>query len=401
MFPTNSVVLSLRDNDHCKRLRDPGNPHLHHLETLIPFSEAAKLDKGNANLRPPVEKKPLRDMLDTVEESPETFHLKNRGITYLCQRFEFDNSKRHLTVTTPRIPEDLDDDDIETRFGIADGGHSFEVVRRTVKRLAELREIEDWTEPFVRVHFIGSDRSEIQDVERLVEALNTSLQVQEQTIDEFKKEFVDLKNALKKAGFDTDLIAFKENESEKYWDIREILRCLACFLKDRWQYTHPKDMYKSRHKALALFKDPGRRSEFQRLYDVVLDIITLPEFIQAELGSGKILQGRKFGKSKLVKPLKKPLTIPGTTLRKQHKMDLAAVLPMAAAFRELLALRGDRYYWRLDPKRVFRHCGSDLYSLFLSKSGKVRAGSQLAADSDYWGQCANIVLRAKDEILNS
>ncbi len=77
LFPTKVVELNPRDNEHIKRLNDPAEAGLFHLETWLPFSEAAKLDRGNANVRPASErKKPFRDMVDTVENSPSTFHLK-------------------------------------------------------------------------------------------------------------------------------------------------------------------------------------------------------------------------------------------------------------------------------------------------------------------------------------
>lgn len=67
VYPTCTIEVSLRDNDHCKRLKDPIDGQLFHLEVFLPFSEAVKLDKGNANLRPPSEKKkPFQDMVDTV-----------------------------------------------------------------------------------------------------------------------------------------------------------------------------------------------------------------------------------------------------------------------------------------------------------------------------------------------
>jgi hypothetical protein len=43
------------DADHCKRIKDPFDPNLHHLETLLPFSEVNKLVSGNANVRKPKE----------------------------------------------------------------------------------------------------------------------------------------------------------------------------------------------------------------------------------------------------------------------------------------------------------------------------------------------------------
>src|SRR6266516_3838406 len=122
--PCKTFLLSVRDNEHCKRLSDPITRSIFHLEALLPFSEAAKLERGNANVRPASEiKRPYKDMLKTVDEKPETFHLKNRGITYLCDRFEFENSMKRITVHIPNVPPDRCDDDTSPPFGIADGGH--------------------------------------------------------------------------------------------------------------------------------------------------------------------------------------------------------------------------------------------------------------------------------------
>src|SRR5207245_249888 len=154
----------------------------------------------------------------------------------------------------PKIAVDLVEslEDIGIKFGIADGGHSHEVVKRAVLRLPELQKSEGWREPFIRVHFIATDREQLEDIDQVVEALNTSLQVQQYTRDEYQNKFEELKEALSKAGFDTSLIAFRENE-EKEWHVIEIIQRLACFLKDRWQLTQPASMYKSKATALALY----------------------------------------------------------------------------------------------------------------------------------------------------
>src|SRR5262249_45565480 len=150
-IPTRTLTISLRSNEHFKRLEDPYNEGLFLSECLLPFSEAVKLERGNANVRPASEKKPMRDMLESAEQTPQTFHIKNRGIVYLCQRFAFDNASRKLTVTIPKVVTSLEEmEDEGIRFGIADGGHTHEVVRRTVERLVELKQREEWVEPFVR-----------------------------------------------------------------------------------------------------------------------------------------------------------------------------------------------------------------------------------------------------------
>jgi hypothetical protein len=80
-------------------------------------------------------------------------------------------------------------------------------------------------------------------------------------------------------------------------------------------------------------------------------------------------------------------------------MDLAASLPLAAAFRELLDLQGDRFRWKLDPKKVFQRCAEDLYKALASKSRSARGINELGADTEYWIQAVNILLRTKDEML--
>jgi predicted RNase H-like HicB family nuclease/predicted RNA binding protein YcfA (HicA-like mRNA interferase family) len=77
----------------------------------------------------------------------------------------------------------------------------------------------------------------------------------------------------------------------------------------------------------------------------------MPEFVQCQFNhaTGK---GRRFGKMRLVKLLKEAKTFPGTNYPTEHQMDLAASLPIAARFRELLELKGDRYYWRTDYKKA-------------------------------------------------
>ena len=59
-------------------------------------------------------------------------------------------------------------------------------------RINELRERDGWTEPFVRVHFLAGQAFESGELEQLVEALNTSSQVQQFTLDEYQEpSFVD------------------------------------------------------------------------------------------------------------------------------------------------------------------------------------------------------------------
>jgi hypothetical protein len=398
MAATRSIVLSVRDTEHFKRLADPVNSRIFHAETLLPFTEAAKLVRGNANVRPPSDaKKPVKEMEDTVEETPGTFHLKNRGITYLCEKFEFDNARKALTIHLPKLGEDRYEDEEAPRFGIADGGHTFRVITRTVERIDDLKADDEWIEPFVRVHLLSGDTKEAQ-VEGIVEALNTSTQVKQYTLDEYNNAFDELKDALREAGFDPQLIAFRENE-EKDWHVVEVIQRMACFLRERWVDTHPASMYRSKTKALELYTTENTRPEFRRLYGVIRDVITLPEFIQSQYSQAQLIPGRSFGALRAVKPLKQLTTPPGTDYPTKHTIDLAALLPMAAGFRELLTLKGDRYVWRVDPYEAFKRCAEQLHKALVTRSRTVRITSHLASDMEYWGACAGIVMRAQTQML--
>jgi hypothetical protein len=239
----------------------------------------------------------------------------------------------------------------------------------------------------------------VQDaVSDIVEALNTSSQVQAYTLDEYQGKFDELKEALKESGFDISVVAFRENKS-KEWNIVEIIRRLACFLKERWQEVPPTSMYKSGNKALGLYVNESSCVEFRRLYSVIKEVVTLPEYIQHELSQGGVTENKKLGNVRGVKVLKKLESRPGTSFPTKHFLDMAALLPMASAFRELLVLRGDRYQWRLSPYDVFPKCAEQLYKVLLSRGSKAKIISHLGSDAEYWGACAQIVMRAQTSLL--
>jgi hypothetical protein len=50
-------------------------------------------------------------MMETVENDPAKFHIKNRGIIYRCDKFEFDNAARLIRLTNPSPNPDEDADE--------------------------------------------------------------------------------------------------------------------------------------------------------------------------------------------------------------------------------------------------------------------------------------------------
>jgi hypothetical protein len=396
-----SVVLSVPNNDLVKRLKDPYSDHLYHLEAMLPFSEIVKLSRGNANVRPPDRSKPAyKAMIETVEREPASFHVRNRGITYFCERFRYDNNRGTLTVSVPNNSEGVDTDN-QQKFGVGDGGHTFGVIEDTIRREAELR-VGDakWVEPYARIHFLSGYQTGDVSLEDVVEALNTSAQVKQVSLEEYANHFEELKTALTENGFDISQIAFRENEN-KEWSVEEIIQRMACFLKERWTETHPASMYKSKSKALELYTGEATRPEFRKLFPVIKDVITLPEYIQSVYSGGDVVPLRGFSNLRAVKKLPKRWTRPGTKFPTDYRLDLAATLPMAAAFRELLRVRGDVYEWRFPPHLVFKECAKPLYSVLTARLLRLRSVSQLGSDMEYWGNSALVVMREKDRLAEA
>jgi hypothetical protein len=399
------IALRVSDADYSKRIKDPFDANLHHLETLLPFSEVNKLVSGNANVRKPKESsKPYKKMIDTVEKNPRAFHVKNRGITFVCSAFDITPNNSGVRQLNIHLEKDGDNDFIDQeltdarKVGIADGGHTFAVISNTMDRIDKLKALEGWVEPYVRVRFMTSEAAYVVP-EEMVEALNTSTQVKEHTMDEYRNEFQPVKDILAKSGFDINNISFRENDAGT-WDIREILQRLGCFLKDK-PALGPQ-LYRSRQKALKMYIDPKTREDFLALEGVMADVAFLPEYIESQFSSKENMKTRnRFGGLRVVDALDNDYTYPSLGYKTRHRLDLAATLPLAGAFRELLQTdpKTGKQFWVVDWKEAFKRTADELYRALTSNLASVSAVANLGSDPAYWTTAANVILRIKSEML--
>lgn len=344
-------------------------------------------------------------MIETVEKNPRAFHIQNRGITFICAAFDLtqpaSGGTRHLNV---RLEKDDDVDLLDTevtdarKVGIGDGGHTFAVISDTMDRIETLKATDGWTEPYVRVRFMTSKAAYVSP-EEMVEALNTSTQVKEHTMDEYRNEFQPLKDILGNAGFDIRNISFRENDAGA-WDIRDILQRLGCFLKDK-PALRPQ-LYRSKGKALKMYIDPKTRDEFLALADVMLDVAFLPEYIESQFSSKENMKARnRFGGLGVVDQLKDEFTYPSLGYKTRHRLDLGASLPLAGAFRELLRVdpKTGKLAWIVDWREAFKRTADDLYKALTGNLAIAKSVTSLGSDPSYWTTAANVILRVKSEML--
>jgi len=204
---------------------------------------------------------------------------------------------------------------------------------------------------------------------------------------------------LTKSGFDVSNISFKENDAGT-WDVREILQRLGCFLKDK-PALGPQ-LYRSRQKALKMYIDPKTREDFLALSDVMAEVAFLPEYIESQFSSKENMKTRnRFGGLRVVDALENDYTYPSLGYKTRHRLDLAATLPLAGAFRELLQVdpKTGKQFWIVDWKEAFKRTADELYRALTSNLAVVSAVSGLGSDPAYWTTAANVILRVKSEML--
>jgi len=81
-------------------------------------------------------------------------------------------------------------------------------------------------------------------------------------------------------------------------------------------------------------------------------------------------------------------------------MDLAASLPIRRRVPRAVGTQGRQILLEAGYKEVFKVAAEELYRALLNKSRTAKAVNSLGTDTEYWTQAANIILRAKDDVLS-
>lgn len=370
-------------------IQDPELESVRYLDTILTFAEADKLITGNANVRLPADNAPqIKKMMATVHDAPQLFHLRNRGIVYHCQDAKIKDGV--LTIVTP----DLGRKD-KKKYGILDGGHTRKTIEIVMRDIEAWQAKSGWTMPRVRVRFYINVPTEA--LPSVAESLNTSRQVKDNSLANYRNEFDWYKRVLQESGWKLDTIAFMEGESRD-WTILTINKRASLFVKDLLGTKSPLTVYKSAGRALQMYLN--NKDEYKKLGPVLADVVALPEFIQSQFSDMDLfpVPERKRGRPtrtfwKNAPKGKSRANIPWVT---KHVLDEGLLLPMAAAFREALVLnRNNEYRWSVKPEKLFAAVGPQLFEVmetFVAGSkGRIQA---VASDPSYWSECQTLVSRA-------
>lgn len=324
-----------------RRMQDPNFEGAETHYMLVPASQLPAGIPLDANPREPNVNRPVYRAVskslcqqdDSVEGS---FHLKHRGITVVADSVTKSRESRDdgLDVFELHFPHD-------EVYGIVDGGHSYEIVRRAV---------ESGTVPpneFIRLEVMTGLPDEGL-ITEIAGGRNTSIQVHEKSLADLSNRFDFLKEALAADAW-ADRIAWHENQDAEV-DVVDIIAIMSCF--DIASYpdrsSHPVDAYRRKRSMLEKFLADSDR--YRRLTPILRDILKLHDIIAYDSENrwrtvgGVSGSGGNYGGLKMVETVeggKPKISFPFLGVKGGKRLRRPAVYPILASFRLMLVQKGD------------------------------------------------------------
>lgn len=291
-----------------------------------PNPRAQKTDKGIY--------KDVRRSLLNEEGSANTFHLKNKGMTLIADEVR-----------------DVGDSTFEVHFGpeqgIADGAHTYEIILEGQERIAESRTAEDGTpiDQYVKMEVLTGVPQELW-VE-IAGGLNTAVQVQEWSLANLKDRFDWIKDLLAGEPY-ARKIAFRENEADSAYDVRDIIVLLEMF--NIFDYPndgeeHPTKTYNNKGDVLDRYL--ADIAKYERLAPILKDVLRLHDHISLTAREKHNQAGGKAGKLTFVeRKIRGTWEFAFIGQRGEWRLNRAALFPMLGAFRWMVKSNGATVEWR-------------------------------------------------------
>lgn len=328
-----------------------------------------------------------KKIAQSLESNPRGFFFKNRGITLMAERVEFDNKTNLLELELSDL----------SKHGMLDGGHTYRIIRNIIDEVSG-EESKDFQDAYVKMEILEGfeDLSEVVD---LVEARNTSTQVKDQSIEELLKHFEEIKKVLKDKPYH-DRIAYKEIEladdgSKKDIDVKEILSYLTCFDVDNFDgKKHPIMAYSGKGAVVEHFKK--NREDLKKFIPLLPEILELVDHIYLTMPDTYNKQGGKFGHLMGVveltrRPRRQPVISPFLGVESNYSIPSAFIYPVLAALRNLVNCSSGKCNWKANPVKFYDELKDELVQRLGEQAKEFRNPNKLGKDNATWGRCYDLV----------
>src|SRR5690625_1428143 len=145
-----------------------------------------------------------------LTESTQSFFVNNRGILISAKDVDIDSIVKKITL-------DLGNNNETDKYGVLDGGHTYNAIIENRKDL----------DPALRQYVHLEIMTNVEEIDELSGARNTSVQVSDKAIAELANKFDFVKKSIKNESYATD-IAYRENE-DKRLDTVDLVRLMYAF----------------------------------------------------------------------------------------------------------------------------------------------------------------------------
>jgi hypothetical protein len=267
--------------------------------------------------------RPAKDMLQTLESTPESFVFKNNGIMVVANSIKVEGNQVDITCHEPEEDEDA------PGHGVLNGGHTYKVLQHALMSESErFARVGELVSVIVTIA-IGVPEEEIWTISR---ARNTSEKVPLHALRELAGDWTILKDHLPAAS--RSLVAFKPNDPEapnEEYDVTDLVRRLVLlnntmFPAERGE--HPVKAYTSIGTVVKQFK----QQDFLGVAHLLPDIIHLEELVVNHFYENNGKGADKMWVTKASGVTKEPMKLLSGAI---FDLSLPApfVLPVIAAFR--------------------------------------------------------------------
>jgi len=300
---------------------------------------------------------PSKSMQETLRDEQDTFVFRNRGLTLISTEANWDNKTQDL-----EIKFELSGSKNEEINGLADGGHTYNVIKEFVDQVVDSEQKEITAE--VRLDLITGFADQKEDIIPLVEARNTSTQVRTESIMNMKGMFNDVKNVLSGKPYE-DKIAYHENqliddenptEGHRSIKISSLLSYLICFDPTLFnENQHPTAAYSSKKKVLDLFAERYKedKDDIVALIQLLPQIVELRDYIEASLPDIWNKVSGRFANQKGVRGLKKEKLLDFSDYKVKYDVPSGFIYPLLSANRAILVKSKGKYGFKQDPKELY------------------------------------------------
>lgn len=325
-----------------------------------------------------------KQIRDTLDQRPDEFILRNRGITILVSKAEFDNRTNVINI-------ELTD---REREGVLDGGHTLLNIWKY------LEDEEDPSNAYVRLEIL-ENIGDIDETVKIVDARNRSTEVKIAAFENLLGHFDTLKHVLDKEPY-AEKIAYKENElsedgTKKEVPIEDVLSYVLCFdVEDFDHNNHPTKAYSGKNSVVKHFQN--NVDKMQKYLLLAPEILELRDRIYEDLpliwnSEGNEGGGGKAGKIRGIKVVKEPKILPFTGNPTHHVLSMGFVYPALAAFRPLVKVEAGRAEWRDNPIRVYNDLRGELIKKVVESALRTKNPNETGKNLDLWGVCYSMVER--------